>query len=78
MRMLLHCSRPKRGWIKLNTDGAVSATSLFSSIRGVFRNSDGNWFYGFSMAFGKDPVFKVEARVVLEGLLMAWEKVLDR
>ncbi|KAH1129169.1 hypothetical protein J1N35_000547 [Gossypium stocksii] len=38
MCMLLHWSRPKRGWIKLNTDGAVSATNLSSSIGAVFRD----------------------------------------
>ncbi|MBA0590574.1 hypothetical protein Gorai_019274 [Gossypium raimondii] len=54
-------------------DGAFLATSP-TSIRGVFRDSDANWLCEFLMAFGKDFIFKVEARAILKGLIMAWEK----
>ncbi|MBA0561732.1 hypothetical protein Golob_018533, partial [Gossypium lobatum] len=74
MCTLLHWSHMEKGWIKLNTDGAVSSSSPTASIGGVFKDLDANWLCGYSLAFGKGFVFKVEARAVLEGLFIAWEK----
>ncbi|KAK5786994.1 hypothetical protein PVK06_041645 [Gossypium arboreum] len=74
MCTLLHWSHPEKGWIKLNTDGVVSSSSSIASIGGVFKDLDANWLCGYSLAFGKGFVFKVEARTILEGLFIAWEK----
>ncbi|MBA0811098.1 hypothetical protein Gohar_003029 [Gossypium harknessii] len=70
----LHWSTPDEGEIKLNMDGAVSPTRSYASIGGVFRDENGTWLYGFSMKLGDDTVFKVEARAILEGLNLAWDK----
>ncbi|KAG8482578.1 hypothetical protein CXB51_024192 [Gossypium anomalum] len=40
----------------------------------VFKDSDVNWLYGYSIMVGKDSIFRVEARAVLEGLHIAWER----
>lgn len=40
----------------------------------VFKDLDVNRLCGFSITFVKDFVFKIEARVVLEGLIIAWDK----
>lgn len=52
----------------------VSTTSSIASIRGVLRDSNANWLCGFSMMFDKEFIFKVEEKVVLEGLLIACGK----
>lgn len=70
MRTLLHWSRPERGWI----NSAVSTTSSTASIGSILRDSNANWLYRFSMMFDKEFVFKVEAKVVLEGLLITCGK----
>ncbi|MBA0632510.1 hypothetical protein Godav_001236, partial [Gossypium davidsonii] len=33
-----------------------------------------NWLCGYSMMIGKDTIFRIEARSILEGLRIAWEK----
>ncbi|MBA0643537.1 hypothetical protein Goklo_027818 [Gossypium klotzschianum] len=63
----------KGGWVKLNTDGALPSYRPEASIGGVFRDADVNWLCGFSLWVGNDTIFKVEARVVLQGLQIAWE-----
>lgn len=62
------------GWIKFTTDGARSSNGSNASIGGVFKDSSTKWLCGFSMTVGKDSIFKIEARAVLEGLRMAWER----
>lgn len=52
----------------------MSLNNQQATIRGAFKYADVNWVCGFSMGMGKDNVFKVEARVVLEGLRVAWAK----
>ncbi|MBA0807031.1 hypothetical protein Gohar_022862, partial [Gossypium harknessii] len=47
-------------------------------IRGVIRDGDVIWVCGFSMAVGKEMPFKIEARSVLEGHRLAWEKRLKQ
>ncbi|XP_016673107.1 uncharacterized protein [Gossypium hirsutum] len=59
-------------WFKLNTDGAISLTNQQAAIGVVFRDADANWICDFSMRMGKDNIFKVEGRAVLEGSHVAW------
>ncbi|KAK5812352.1 uncharacterized protein LOC108458715 [Gossypium arboreum] len=67
-------SAPKSGWVKINIDGTVSLSCYSSTIGGVIRDTDGNWLCGYSMSLGKDEVFRIEARFMLEGLQVAWDK----
>lgn len=60
--------------MKFNTDVFVSRNGLFASIRRVIQDADTIWVCDFSMLMGKETLFKFEVRVVLEGLLLAWEK----
>lgn len=62
---------PNRGWIKLNTDGAVSRNGLFAGIGGVFRDADGKWLGDFLMQLKRSSIFKIEARALLEGLFIS-------
>ncbi|MBA0732547.1 hypothetical protein Gogos_016629, partial [Gossypium gossypioides] len=39
----------EKGWIKLNTDGAVSTHNCFASIGGVLRDHGARWICGFTM-----------------------------
>lgn len=45
-----------------------------ASIRGVFRDSKGQWLCGYSWGLHKETIFRIEARVILEGLHIAWKK----
>ncbi|KAA3474677.1 AP-1 complex subunit gamma-2-like [Gossypium australe] len=72
--MRSHWLPPKRGWMKPNTNAAVSRNGMFVSIGRVIRDADATWVCGFTMAVGKETPFKFEARVVLDGLHLAWEK----
>ncbi|KAA3481205.1 putative (S)-N-methylcoclaurine 3'-hydroxylase isozyme 2 [Gossypium australe] len=69
----IYWSPPERGWIKLNTDGALPSYRSGASIGGMFRDADANWLCRFSLCIGKDTIFNIEARVVLQGLQIAWE-----
>ncbi|KAH1056309.1 hypothetical protein J1N35_034374 [Gossypium stocksii] len=75
MRILSSWSPPETSWIKLNSDGAVSTIGQSASIGGVLRDSNANWFWGYTMSFDKESVFKVETRAMLEDLFIAWERV---
>ncbi|MBA0813702.1 hypothetical protein Gohar_027530 [Gossypium harknessii] len=67
-------SVPEIGWVKLNTDDVVSLSSYLATIGGVIRDEDGNWLCGYAMILERDEVFRTEARSMLEGLRLAWEK----
>ncbi|KAK5839197.1 hypothetical protein PVK06_007967 [Gossypium arboreum] len=67
-------SQRRFGWIKLNMDGVVSPSRSFASIGGVFRYMNGSWLCGFLMRLGEDIIFKVEAKAILKGLNLAWDK----
>lgn len=68
----LYWSAPEVGWIKLNTDVAVSKSG--ASMGGSLRDDHANWLWGFHLSLGSDSMFKIEARALLEGLLLAWDK----
>ncbi|MBA0641479.1 hypothetical protein Goklo_026021, partial [Gossypium klotzschianum] len=63
-----------KGWVKLNTDRVVSKNNSFVGIGRVFRGVDGKWLGGFLMKLRNDSIFKIEARALLEGLLISWRK----
>ncbi|MBA0671947.1 hypothetical protein Goklo_024974 [Gossypium klotzschianum] len=65
---------PSGGWVKLSTDGAVLLNGFYAGIWGMFRDVDANWLWGFSMLLGKDTIFKIEARTILESFHLAWQK----
>lgn len=65
---------PDTRWIKLNMDGARSSNDSNSCTGGMFRNSIAKWLCDFSMVVGKDSIFRIEAKAMLEGLRIAWEK----
>lgn len=68
----------KDGWIKLNTDGAVSSNNANVSIEGVLRDSNASWLCGYTMLQGKETIFKIEARSILKGLHIAWNNGFKR
>ncbi|MBA0823155.1 hypothetical protein Goarm_019905, partial [Gossypium armourianum] len=72
--IVAHWSVPSGGWVNLNTDGAVSLNGSYAGIGGMFRDVDANWLWGFSMLLGKDTIFKIEVRAILESFCLAWEK----
>ncbi|KAH1122155.1 hypothetical protein J1N35_005315 [Gossypium stocksii] len=69
-----HWSPPNDGWIKLNMDGAVPSNNANASIGSVLSDSNARWLCGCTMLLGKELIFKIEARSVLEGLRIAWDK----
>ncbi|MBA0815577.1 hypothetical protein Gohar_000340 [Gossypium harknessii] len=64
----------EKGWIKHNTDEAMPYISNWASMGGVIRDADARWLCWFSMAVSKETIFRIEARAILEGLPIAWEK----
>ncbi|KAK5794618.1 hypothetical protein PVK06_035857 [Gossypium arboreum] len=65
---------PDSGWVKINVDGSVSTNNNKAAIGGAVRNSYGEWLTGFNMVTGIDEIFKIEARVIVEGMKLAWLK----
>lgn len=47
--------------------GVVSLNGSFAALGRVF-SADANWLCGSSMLLGKDGIFKIKARAILEGL----------
>lgn len=74
MRSLSSWTPLVTGWIKLNSDRAVSNLERRTFIGGVLRYSNTNWLWGYVMSFDNKSVFKVETRAMLEGLFLAWDK----
>ncbi|MBA0758429.1 hypothetical protein Gotri_021427, partial [Gossypium trilobum] len=55
-----HWRLPEKGWVKLNTNGALLGSNNIAAIGGVFRDHDANWTCEFTMRIGKDSIFKTE------------------
>ncbi|KAL4335710.1 hypothetical protein GQ457_07G012060 [Hibiscus cannabinus] len=71
---LLIWKRPAPGWIKVNVDAAVNVLDQRAVVGGVYRDSDGEWIYGFSRNIGRCSVVLAELWAILEALRRAWEK----
>ncbi|KAK5793184.1 hypothetical protein PVK06_034322 [Gossypium arboreum] len=74
MRSLSSWTPLAMGWIKVNSDGAVSNLERRASIGSVLRYSNANWLWVYTMSFGNVSAFKVETRAMLEGLFLTWDK----
>lgn len=66
--------RSEPGWVKLNVDGSVSNITSKAAVGRVVRDANGKWLTGLTMAMGMVEVFLVEARGVLEGMKLLWQK----
>ncbi|KAA3467341.1 endonuclease/exonuclease/phosphatase family protein [Gossypium australe] len=64
--------RPNSGWVKINVDGFVSNNNTKAAIGGAVRDSNGKWLTGFNMVTWMDEIFKIEARAIVEGMILAW------
>ncbi|KAE8673137.1 hypothetical protein F3Y22_tig00111810pilonHSYRG00091 [Hibiscus syriacus] len=60
-------SPPPRGWMCLNTDGAVATLDGRGSIGGVIRNSNGEWITGFTKNIGTTLILHAELWSIYEG-----------
>ena len=63
---------PPDGWLKLNSDGAVSGVSGLACAGGLLRNSDGKWAGGFIMNIGICSVLRSELWGMLQGISFDW------
>ena len=70
------CNRwqpPIQGWVKLNTDGAVSVVAGKSGCGGVVRNYMGLWISGFAQNLGVCEVYDEEWGLLF-GLGLTWDE----
>ncbi|PPS07443.1 hypothetical protein GOBAR_AA13185 [Gossypium barbadense] len=61
-------------WVKINVDGLVSMNRLKATIARVMRGPSEGWLVGFRMITGMLDIFNIEAKAILEGLKLAWDK----
>lgn len=59
-------------------DGVVSHNGSHAYIGGAFRDLNAEWLCGYTMLLGKDIVFKIEVRAMMNGLFITWEKGFKR
>ena len=64
---------PPDPFIKLNTDGSAIGNPRLAGVRGLLRNSSGEWISGFSLHLGITSNNMVELAVVRQGLILAWD-----
>lgn len=64
---------PPENYIKLNVDGSSFGNPGRSSFGGIFRNSYGEWMWGFSGFCGISTNLNVELLAIYHGLDMAWK-----
>ncbi|KAK5844589.1 hypothetical protein PVK06_000729 [Gossypium arboreum] len=65
---------PASSWVKINVDGLVSMNRLKAIIARVMRGPSEGWLVGFRMITGMLDIFNIEAKAILEGLKLAWDK----
>lgn len=70
---LIGWSFPENDWIKCNTDGACLEGGLRIGCGGVFRDSSGNWIFGFTRHIGEGSVLTAELWGIVSGLEIAWD-----
>ncbi|KAK8506299.1 hypothetical protein V6N11_082372 [Hibiscus sabdariffa] len=61
------------GWVCLTIDGGVSLSSVKGRIRGLIRNTEGDWMVGSVKSIGFSNSLQAELWVVFEGMKLAWE-----
>jgi len=63
--------RPRKGWMRLNTDGSVKGNVGSAGAGGVIRNDRGEWVSGFSEYLGHCSSMTAELKALLRGLKLA-------
>ncbi|KAK8520480.1 hypothetical protein V6N12_004417 [Hibiscus sabdariffa] len=66
-----HWERLDEGWVCLNTDGAVSSSTGYGSVGGIFRTHDGSWLLGFNKSVGVIQSFQSKLWAIFYGLQIA-------
>ncbi|CAA7025020.1 unnamed protein product [Microthlaspi erraticum] len=69
---------PESGWWKMNTDGASRGNPGLATAGGVLRGANGEWICGFALNIGICSAPLAELWGVYYGLLMAWERRVQR
>lgn len=64
--------------MKLDTDGSVNPTNNHAGTGWVIRDEHGKWIMGFAFNIGVFSIAEAEARAVLTGLQIAWDKGIRR
>ncbi|GMI78059.1 hypothetical protein HRI_001475200 [Hibiscus trionum] len=70
--------RPPSGFICVNVDGIIRASSGQGLIGGIFRDDSGNWLLGFQQSLGIATAFTTELWAIWTGLYLAWENGFER
>nr|GME09469.1 flap endonuclease 1 isoform X1 [Ipomoea batatas]GME19546.1 flap endonuclease 1 isoform X1 [Ipomoea batatas] len=77
LRNGLASSLLNRGWVKLNTDGAMKASTGLASVEGLIRDDCGRWLKGFATKIGLTDSFSVELWGLREGLQLCLREDFD-
>ncbi|XP_042025159.1 uncharacterized protein LOC121772213 [Salvia splendens] len=64
---------PDAPWVKLNTDGAFSTSTLEAGDGGLVRGSDGGLLWAFCSPIAASSSFEAELLALIQGLEMAME-----
>ncbi|MBA0732475.1 hypothetical protein Gogos_016564 [Gossypium gossypioides] len=62
------------GWVKLNWNVSMSVVTAESPIGGVLRGNEVVWIFGYSRGLNVAGIFRAEAKALLEGLVLAWNR----
>ncbi|KAK8604907.1 hypothetical protein V6N13_082372 [Hibiscus sabdariffa] len=65
---------PRRGWVRLNGDGAVRLSDGAAAVGGVLRSDSGVWLFGFVCSLGKCSILNAELWAIYLGLMYAWNR----
>ena len=63
----------RKGWVKLNTDGAANLVTYIASYGGLIRDEESRWIYGFTKPLGNRSAFTIECWSALCGLQEVWK-----
>ncbi|KAF7843768.1 ribonuclease H [Senna tora] len=70
--------KPEPGWVKFNTDGAVSLSNQIAGCGGIFRDDTGAWMCGYLENLGTLNPLGAELWGMLTVLTIAWEMGLKK
>lgn len=62
------------GWVKLNSDAAVTNHGAKAAAGGVVRDSDGNFILGYASDIGEATTTVAELQAILMGLKLVWRR----